>query len=74
MAKNPSTITQSKRIDISIHYIRDLVNKRAIKVEYIPSNMQLADGFTKNLSSELLKIHRERHNLVTMNEKLIKPK
>lgn len=54
-----------------ILYIRDLVNNGAMRVEDIPSNQQLADGFTKVLGIEAFYNHKNKHKLVpTIRETL----
>lgn len=40
---------RSKHIEIKYHFIRDYVQKGAIKLEYISTNEQVADIFTKAL-------------------------
>lgn len=41
-----------KHIDVKLHFVLDLVNSNVLKLEYIPTDNQLADVFTKALSSE----------------------
>lgn len=53
MVKNPTTTAKSRHI-----YVKELVNKWAIRVYYIPANLQFVDEFTKNLSSEYFRIRR----------------
>jgi len=50
-AKNHSINPKTKHMDIRVHYIRELINNRKIKLKYIKSQYNLADGFTKYLSS-----------------------
>ena len=49
LAKNPHLHERSRHIDISYHYIRDLVQKGMVKIDYIPTAEMIADGFTKPL-------------------------
>ena len=49
LAKNPHLHERSRHIDISYHYIRDLVKQEKVKVKYIPTVEMTADGFTKPL-------------------------
>jgi hypothetical protein len=49
LAKNPHLHERSRHIDISYHYIRDLVQKGRVKIDYIPTAEMIADGFTKPL-------------------------
>lgn len=40
---------RTKHIDISYHFIRDLVDIRIVFLEYVPTDHRLADLFTKPL-------------------------
>ena len=40
---------KTKHIEIRYHFIRDLVERRIVSVEYIPTKRQNADIFTKPL-------------------------
>ena len=48
---NPSNSIQSKHIDVRYHFIREQYENGIIEVEYIPTEEQLADIFTKPLPS-----------------------
>ena len=50
--KNDTTSSKGKHIDVSYHYVRDMVAKEEIKVSYIFSEKMLADPVTKGLSLE----------------------
>jgi hypothetical protein len=47
LTKNPHLPERSKHIDICYHFIRDLVEKEQVDVEYVPT--MVADGMTKPL-------------------------
>ena len=49
LAKNPHLHERSRHIDISYHYVRDLVQKGRVKIDYTPTADMVADGFTKPL-------------------------
>ena len=51
LAKNPIFHARSKHIDIQYHYVREANQKGIIKLNYIPTEKQLADGFTKPLDN-----------------------
>lgn len=47
MATNHGYTPRAKHIDLRAHYVRDHVEKGTVKVEYVPSESQLADMLTK---------------------------
>ncbi|MGV7994806.1 Ty1/Copia family ribonuclease HI, partial [Mycobacterium kansasii] len=49
ISKNPIQHSRTKHIDIRFHYIRELVEGKIISLEYIPTEDQRADIFTKPL-------------------------
>jgi hypothetical protein len=49
LTKNPHLHEQFKHIDIYYHFIRDLVEKGLVDVEYVPTMEMVADGMTKPL-------------------------
>jgi len=49
LAKNPKFHKRSKHIDIRYHYLRERVADGDIDVKYIPTEVQIADIFTKHL-------------------------
>lgn len=62
LAKNPVLHTRTKHIDIQHHYIRDEVTSGRINLVYTSTELMLADGLTKPLSSvKFLNFIREMH-------------
>jgi hypothetical protein len=55
---------RSKHIEIKYHYIRDMVHRKAVHVQYLPSHEQIADIFTKPLAKTKFEYFRERLGLV----------
>ena len=53
LAKNPVFHGRSKHIDIRYHYIRDIVKKNEIELQFCKSEEQVTDIFTKPLKVEL---------------------
>jgi len=61
--ENETINPKSKHIDIKYHQIRDWIKEKKIKVNYVKSEFNLADGFTKYLSGPLMS--KLRNNLLT---------
>ena len=60
LSKNPVMHSRTKHIEIRHHFIRDHVQKRDCVVEFVETNKQLADIFTKPLPKEtFFNIRRE---------------
>ncbi|KAK6130243.1 hypothetical protein DH2020_036053 [Rehmannia glutinosa] len=51
IAQNPVHHNRTKHIEIRHHFLRDCVSKRKIEISFVPSQDQLADIFTKPLTS-----------------------
>ena len=49
ISKNPVQHSKTKHIEIRYHFIRDLVERKIVCFEYIPTERQNADIFTKPL-------------------------
>ena len=47
--KNPIQHSKTKHIEIKYHFIRDLVERKIVALEYIPTKRRNADIFTKPL-------------------------
>jgi ATP sulfurylase len=61
MTENHVFHDKSKHIEIRYHYIRDMVQRGAIKVQYVSTDEQVADVLTKPLSR--VKFENFRDNL-----------
>ena len=55
LAKNPINRKRSKHIDIRYHFIRDEISEGRLSLQYIPSEENIADIFTKSISAIKLK-------------------
>jgi Reverse transcriptase (RNA-dependent DNA polymerase)/gag-polypeptide of LTR copia-type len=59
LTSNPSFHRRTKHINTRYHYIRELVADKTLKITYVPTNVMLADMFTKSISRPLLESHCE---------------
>ena len=50
MSENPVFHDKSKHIEIKYHYIRDMVHRGAVKIQYVATNEHIADVLTKPLA------------------------
>ena len=49
LVSNPAQEGQMKHVCIPQHYIREAVKNGEVELFYVPTNIQFADIFTKNL-------------------------
>ena len=51
---------RSKHIEMRYHFLRDMVQKDAIRLQYIPTDEQIDDVFTKPLSATKFAYFRDK--------------
>lgn len=49
IANNPTSHKRSKHIDIKYHFSREQIERKIVKLKYVPTGKQLADALTKPL-------------------------
>ena len=59
ISKNPVQHSKTKHIKIRYHFIRDLVERKIMCLEYIPTKRQNADIFTKPLNKSKFETLRQ---------------
>jgi hypothetical protein len=64
LSENPVFHNKSKYTEIKYHYIIDMVQRKAVHVQYLPTHEQIADIFTKPLAWTKFEDFRERLGLV----------
>ena len=60
MSENPVFHDKSKHIEIKYHYIRDMVQKGAVELQYVVTEEQIADVLMKPLARLKFEYFRER--------------
>ena len=60
LSKNPVFHDKSKHIEIKYHYIRDMVQRGAVKLQYVAMKEQIADVLTKPLTGVKFEYFREK--------------
>lgn len=60
LSENPVFHDKSKHIEVRYHYIRDMVEKGVVKLQYLATDLQVADVLTKLLSKVKLEYFREK--------------
>ena len=64
LSKNHVFHDQSKRIDIGYHFIRDIVQRGAVRLDHIGTNEQVVDILTKPLGKVKFLTFREKFGIV----------
>ena len=67
--ENPMFHDKSKHIEIKYQYIRDMVEKGAVKLQYTTMDEQIADVLTKPLSRVKLEYFRDKLGVVPRKRK-----
>ena len=65
LTANPLHYDRSKHIDIDYHFVREMVAKGGLIVRHVPTQSQVADIFTKGLSTDLFNKHRTNLSVVS---------
>ena len=64
LSENPVFHDRSKHIEIKYHYIRDMVQRKAVHVQYLPTHEKIAYILTKPLARKKFEYFRERLGLM----------
>ena len=60
MSENPVFHDKSKHIEIKYHYIRDMLQRGAVKLQYVAMDEQIADVLTKPLDRVKFEYFKEK--------------
>jgi hypothetical protein len=66
LSKNPVQHSKSKHIPIKYHYLRDQAENKNIKLEYVPTQEQVADIFTKPLNRDIFEYLRQKLGVILL--------
>lgn len=58
MMKNPMVTPKSRLVAISFFFVLEVVDRGALQIEYVPLNLQWANGITKVLGTTTFLLHR----------------
>ena len=68
LSLNPVFHNRSKHIEIPYHYVRDMVEKDVIKLEYISTEDQIADILTKPLAKPKVELFCKELGMIIKSE------
>lgn len=68
MSKNPVMHPKTKHIAIKYHFVRELVQDKEIRLEYIHTKEQIADIFTKPLAKDAFLYLRGKLGVTPLSE------
>ena len=60
LSENPVFQDKSKHIEIKYHYIRDMVQRGVVKLQYVATEEQIADVLTKSLARLKFEYFKEK--------------
>jgi hypothetical protein len=63
LSANPVFYARTKHIEVDYHFVRERVARKLLNIKFISSGDQVADGFTKSLSTRQLEVFRRNLNL-----------
>ena len=68
LSKNSILYSRAKHIDIRHHFLRDHVSKEDVVLNFVPTDQQLADIFTKSLPEESFTRIRRKLGIIALND------
>ena len=68
ISKNPLMHTKTKHIAIKYHYLRELVQDKEVKMEYVNTKEKIVDIFTKLLSKDAHEYLRGKLGVIPLSK------
>ena len=68
LLKNPTLHSREKHIEIKHHFIRDHVQNGIVDLQFVPTDDQLVDIFTKPLTEERLILLISQLGMISIND------
>ena len=68
ISKNPLMHTKTKHIAIKYHYLRELVQDKEVKMEYVNTKEKINDIFTKSLPKDSHEYLRGKQGVIPLSK------
>ena len=68
ISKNPIMHIKTKHISIKYHYVRELVQEKEVRMEYVHTKEQIADIFTKALPKDAHEYLRGKLGVIPLSK------
>ena len=68
ISKNPMMHTKTKHIAIKYHYLRELVQDKEVKMEYVNTKEKIVDIFTKALRKDAHEYLRDKLGVIPLSK------
>ena len=68
ISNNPMMHTKTKHIAIKYHYVRELVQDKQVKMEYVNTKEQIVDIFTKALPKDAHEYLRGKLGVIPLSK------
>ena len=68
ISKNPLMHTKTKHIAIKYHYVRELVQDKEVKMEYVNTNEKIDDIFKKTLPKDAHEYLRSKLGVIPLSK------